>query len=239
MTKSPTNSLFYLKNIPKCSCLWCHMMGGTTLMRSLMAWNWKYVCVYGSLGAFHDHWHSSFVAQQMLQGGLNSSVLSLCTSQHMCVSHSLLKIEQAPNYCSKHRCGKLGLPPTKSQTRRPGHSMLCVPVWKSGVRACTRARMHVCKWCRERRESLCWCATESRPHPLKPALQCVGVWAQTHTAPLLVGWKPYTPHQSCHSCIIHTPDTQTHTFSSLDSCRLFLYIWWRLLFFLRPKTLIL
>lgn len=88
---------------------------------------------------------------------------------------------------------------------------------------------------------MCWYASESRPHPLKPALQCLGVWARTHcclltAVPLLVGWKLYIPHQSCHSCIIHTPLTQTHAFSSLDSWHLISRVGGMVIFFFSPQT---
>ncbi|CAB1423032.1 unnamed protein product [Pleuronectes platessa] len=38
------------------------------------------------------------------------------------------KIAYASNYGCKHRCGKPGLPPPRSQTHCPAHSALCVPV---------------------------------------------------------------------------------------------------------------
>lgn len=65
----------------------------------------------------------------------------LCASLCVCVSVSARRlaapeIAYAPNYGCKHRCGKPGLPPPKSQTHRPAHSALCVPVWEHRKSRC-------------------------------------------------------------------------------------------------------
>lgn len=140
---------------------------------------------------------------------------SLCVLHSTCVC-SLLKKEQAPNYCSKHRCGKLGLPPTKSQTQRPGHSMLCVPVWKSR-RVCAyvrvRARVRVRLMQRKKRKFV-----------------LVGEWVQTtpFEASIAVHWGLGTdtqplcwlagnpiPHIRAATYALFIPQSHKHTLSRL------------------------
>lgn len=102
------------------------------------------VCIYRPFRAFHCHSHSLtrentscytantnprvLCASQPLRA--LSVCLSVCVCAQLCVSRDARcpKIECAPNYCCKHRCGKPGLPPPKSQTHHPAHSTLCVPV---------------------------------------------------------------------------------------------------------------
>lgn len=57
----------------------------------------------------------------------------------------------------------------------------CVFLFRSLTCADARVHAYECEWPRgKKRVRLCLYASESRPHPLKPALQCVGVWARTH-----------------------------------------------------------
>lgn len=144
---------FYLKNNPECSCPSCHDVGLSNpgeLPNGLEV----EICMYLQIIELSTVIDSLHLLSSKCCRVDWSHQWSLCALHSTCVwAARCLKIEQGPNYCSKHRCGKLGLRPTKSQTPSPGHSMLCVPVWKSNVHGCTwcmRARVRV--WVTERKK---------------------------------------------------------------------------------------
>lgn len=122
------------------------------------------VCIYRPFRAFH--WRSHFQPEKTQVAAQQTPAYVYCTPPPLrafsvcstvCVSArtlAALKIECTPNYCCKHRCGKPGLPPPKSQTCRPAHSTLCVPVWehrKSSQSVCVQ----VCKFVRKESVQMC------------------------------------------------------------------------------------
>lgn len=146
----------------------CHVIKGC-VGRPWWAIKWpgtgnKTVCIYRPFRAFH--WHSHCLTRENTRCCTANTSLrvlyasatesSLCVPQSVCecMDTRRPKIECAPNYCCKHRCGKPGLPPPKSQTHHPAHSTLCVPVWehrKSSESVCVYVRVHECVW-------MCICA---------------------------------------------------------------------------------
>lgn len=109
-----------------------------------MAWNWKYGCF--CLRSLIRKENTLYCTANVSPHILCTSKPTMCSSQRVCVTTDAHcpKIECAPNCCCKHRCGKPGFPPPKFQTQHPGHSTLCVPVWK------------------QRKSSTCLCICEKR-----------------------------------------------------------------------------
>lgn len=201
------------------------MMCGATLMSSQMAWKGKYACIYKSFRAFHCHW--LFLCCPTNAAGWTEFIsgLSVHLTAHVCEPLAAWKSNKplitalntgVENWASLQPNPRLQVQDTAC----------CVFLFRSLT--CTDARAHVCtRTCvsdREKEEKVCVGTRASPDHTLwRQRCSALG-FGHRHTVPLLVGWKLYIPHQSCHSYIIHTPVTQTHTFSSLASCHLYPYI---------------